>query len=987
MHKKISSAIVASLMAATMIAPTVGNIATMSVSAGQVLGESTFDYKALPWHTCETSPAKQEFSIEKAFHITVLEPVGGEKSKWDLQFRHRNLNFKAGHTYKVSFEAKAKRSGMELCSKIGNIKGDEEYFELDGNSGDMHMGPNMGGQWGSPVKLTTSYQKFEGTFTPTKDLEGVEWAFHYANDSNGYGGNAQKGDEIWFDNMSIECVTCGDSGECNADPTKSYGAVNRDFSAAENPDMLDSSGNLVNFISVNQIGYYTNLAKTATLGDNQGDILYGASKITLDADSYEFELVDASSNKVVYTGTTGKKFYDADSDDNVCKIDFSEYDTPGRYFLRIKGKEWRSFEFNIGDNIYTDKSHNMLTNALNYFYQNRSGIDIEGEYITSGDKTTLAHEGGHKTDTATVQKIWKNEYASKEEATGTYGSSKITASGGWYDAGDHGKYVVNGGISIWTLQNMYERAIQTKDGVAKFADGSGTMVIPEEGNGVPDVLDECAYELDWMTDMVVQADEPTWGKYAGLVYHKLHDHKWTGLATRPYDYESEWGTTRIVKPPTFAATLNYAACAAQAARLWKPYDADKASFYLEEAKKAYEAYKKHWYEAASDEEYNETSLYAPMYQAKGGGPYGDNEVRDDGYWAACEIFVSAKEMGDADADKYYTELSSYKDAFKVTTRITGGENKDGSLTTFNWGNTASAGSLTLALHKDLLSASEAKIVEDSIIEAANTYIKTEEKQGYGIPYLYDGPGYNDPNNLPESIIINGYEWGSNSMVINNCIVMAYAYDLTDDAQYMNGVANAMNYLLGCNPLSFSFITGYGSYKEQNPHHRYWSYELDKTLPMAPDGVLSGGPNAGLQDPYVRALGFVPGEATNPSQRCFVDSIEAWSTNEVTINWNAPLAWIVSFMQDEATGAVGGGETTEPSSGEVTLWGDADVDGKVGISDVVKVMMYVANKDANPITAQGLLNADVYNNGDGVFIADALSIQKKVAQILDTLPES
>ena len=107
--------------------------------------------------------------------------------------------------------------------------------------------------------------------------------------------------------------------------------------------------------------------------------------------------------------------------------------------------------------------------------------------------------------------------------------------------------------------------------------------------------------------------------------------------------------------------------------------------------------------------------------------------------------------------------------------------------------------------------------------------------------------------------------------------------------------------LGCNPLSFSFITGYGSYKEQNPHHRYWSYELDKTLPMAPDGVLSGGPNAGLQDPYVRALGFVPGEATNPSQRCFVDSIEAWSTNEVTINWNAPLAWIVSFMQDEATG--------------------------------------------------------------------------------------
>ena len=73
--------------------------------------------------------------------------------------------------------------------------------------------------------------------------------------------------------------------------------------------------------------------------------------------------------------------------------------------------------------------------------------------------------------------------------------------------------------------------------------------------------------------------------------------------------------------------------------------------------------------------------------------------------------------------------------------------------------------------------------------------------------------------------------------------------------------------------------------------------------------------------------------------------------------------------------------------KVTLWGDADVDGKVGISDVVKVMMYVANKEANPITPQGLINADVYENGDGVFVSDALSIQKKIAQMIDELPES
>ncbi len=1002
MHKKFSRAIAASLMAATMIAPTVANVAPMSVSAGQVLGESTFDFKALPWHTCETSPAKQDFAIEDgAFHVKVEVAEGGDGEKWDLQFRHRNLNFKAGHTYKVSFEAKAKRSGMELCSKIGNIKGDEEYFVLNGTQ--MSAGPHMGGQWGKAATLSTSYQKFEGTFTPTQDLEAAEWCFHYAKGTK-YEGNGQAGDEIWFDNMSIICTTCPDDyaqGTCNSDPSNSYGAVNRDYGAKKNPDILMDGDEIINFISVNQVGYYPKLAKTATLGDNSGDILHGASTITLSKDSYTFELVDAQTDNVVYTGTTGKKFHDADSDDNVCKIDFSEYQTPGRYYLRIEGEKWRSFEFNIGDNIYEDTSHNMLTNALNYFYQNRSGIDIKEAYITSGDKSTLAHEGGHKTDTASIQKIWKNEYASETEATSTYKSGSLTANGGWYDAGDHGKYVVNGGISVWTLQNMYERSILIGKDKEKFADNSGVCVVPEAGNDIPDILDEAAVELDFIAQMKVVSSDSAWGKYDGLYYHKLHDHKWTGLATRPYDYEEEWKTVRIVKPPTLAATLNYAACAAQAARLWEPYDSAKAKTYLETAKEAFAAYEKHWYEYDSSttthptlkcdcpaEEINENSLYAPMWQAKGGGPYGDNNVLDDAYWAACEIFISASEMGDSDAAEFKKVIDASKYAYSCETRMVGGENKDGSFTSFNWGNTASCGTLALSLHQDLLSDSENQKVEAAITEAADAYVDMEEQQGYGIPYTYDGPGYNDPNNLKPSIVIKGYEWGSNSMVINNAIVMAYAYDLTKDIDYMNGVTTAMDYLFGVNPLSFSFVTGYGTYKEQNPHHRYWSYELDKTLPMAPDGVLSGGPNAGLQDPYVRALGFVPGKDGNPSQRCYVDSIEAWSTNEVTINWNSPFAWIVSFLQDEAPNPIpdpttGSSEGTT-GGGTATLWGDANCDDKVNLADAVLIMQNKANPSKYSITAQGELNGDVDENGNGLTNKDALKIQQFMLGLVTSL---
>ena len=393
-----------------------------------------------------------------------------------------------------------------------------------------------------------------------------------------------------------------------------------------------------------------------------------------------------------------------------------------------------------------------------------------------------------------------------------------------------------------------------------------------------------------------------------------------------------------------------------------------------------------------------------MWHAKGGGPYGDNYVLDDAYWAACELFVSASQMGDDYASEALKELESYKNAYQVTTKITGGENKGGSLTTFNWGNTASAGSLSLALHKDLLSDANAKTVEDSILKAAGDYIDTEETQGYGLPYAFVGEPYNDPNNLNPKIMIDGYEWGSNSMVINNAIVLAYAYDLTNDGKYIDGVTSAMDYLLGTNPLSFSYVSGYGDYCLHNPHHRYWSHELDKELPSAPDGVLSGGPNAGLQDPYVRALGFVPGKEGNPSQRCYVDSIEAWSTNEVTINWNSPLAWIASFLEDNGN-AEGGDKptpspkptatatatTTEPTATATTttspkptvdptdttkptdspkptestnpnglLLGDVDLSGTIDVTDLSTLSLSLVDK--KELKGDSFKNADVTKDG-------------------------
>ena len=241
-------------------------------------------------------------------------------------------------------------------------------------------------------------------------------------------------------------------------------------------------------------------------------------------------------------------------------------------------------------------------------------------------------------------------------------------------------------------------------------------------------------------------------------------------------------------------------------------------------------------------------------------------------------------------------------------------------------------------------------------------------------------GYDSNGNLIE---VYGYEWGSNSFVINNAIVMAYAYDVNGTNEYISGVTTALDYIFGRNGNDFSYVTGYGTNHENNPHHRYWSYELDHTFPMAPDGVMSGGPGSGLQDPYVGGLGYKRGEVA--PQKCFVDSIEAWSVNEVTINWNAPFAWAISFLDDEAASAPAPGEPT--TNDEDGIWGDANHDGEVTVADPTRIMQFLANADEYSIDSYGKKWGDVNANGDGITSADALAIQKYLSGNLAELPEA
>ena len=112
--------------------------------------------------------------------------------------------------------------------------------------------------------------------------------------------------------------------------------------------------------------------------------------------------------------------------------------------------------------------------------------------------------------------------------------------GGWYDAGDHGKYVVNGGISAWQLLNAYERPGRRGADAARSATAS--CDIPERGNGVPDILDEARWELEFLLRMQVPDGQPM----AGMVHHKIHDENWTGLPMLP-DEDTQ---PRVLSPPS-----------------------------------------------------------------------------------------------------------------------------------------------------------------------------------------------------------------------------------------------------------------------------------------------------------------------------------------------------------------------------------------------------------------------------------------------------
>ena len=310
------------------------------------------------------------------------------------------------------------------------------------------------------------------------------------------------------------------------------------------------------------------------------------------SDPKEFSLVGASGNveiqdasgKTVLTVTPGAaSFWDA-SGQNVQLVDFSKLTAEGKYTIKVGGQALRQ-DLVIKNNTFAD----VYKAAIKWFYYQRASMALESQYAGK-----WARAAGHTTASVPLHN--------------SAGSGTINSSKGWYDAGDYGRYIVNSGITTYTLLSLYEH----------FPDYFKTLKwnIPAEGT-LPDLLAEIKYNLDWMLTM--QAED-------GGVYHKLSTLQFPGDVMPAKDTDPLY----VIGKGT-GATFNFAAVMATAYRVFKPFDATYAATCLEAAKKAY----------AWGAQHPDVAFNNPMDVAT--GSYSDGKLDDEKVFAGMELFISTGE--------------------------------------------------------------------------------------------------------------------------------------------------------------------------------------------------------------------------------------------------------------------------------------------------------------------------------------------------------
>ncbi|WP_284615024.1 glycoside hydrolase family 9 protein [Aquabacterium humicola] len=550
-------------------------------------------------------------------------------------------------------------------------------------------------------------------------------------------------------------------------------------------------------IQVNQVGFLPGAAKWA--------VVPAAVPTVVPA---EFALIDAASGREVFRGPLAAAAHWEPAQEALRLADFSGFRIAGEYRLRVEGLP-ESARFVIDARAY----ERVNAAALRAFFFNRAGIELKPEHAGP-----WARPAGHPDTRVLVHA----SAAGPVRPAGTV----ISAPKGWYDAGDYNKYIVNSGITMYTLLAAWEHF------PAHFE--RQRLDIPESGDALPDLLDEVLWNLEWMLAMQDPAD--------GGVYHKLTDKGFDGVVM-PHQARNE----RYVVMKTTAATLDFAAVAAQASRVFAAFEAQRPGL----SARLLAAAKAAWGWAHA----HPAVVYQQPADIHTGG-YDDSKLGDEFAWAAAELYVTTRD------DAYLAALKARAQPAGVP----------------GWGDVGSLAWITLAHHRERLTpaADRAEIARQITAQAGKL-----AAQWQASPYRV-------------AMQRDDFYWGSNAVALNQALMLVQGYRLNGDRRQLDAAQAALDFVLGRHPTGYSMVTGFGERAPREPHHR--PSGADGVTDPVP-GFIVGGPRHETSDDC-RPLAY-PSKA---AAKAWLDRFCSYTTNEVAINWNAPLVYVSAALQVLTPGA-------------------------------------------------------------------------------------
>lgn len=559
------------------------------------------------------------------------------------------------------------------------------------------------------------------------------------------------------------------------------------------PSDSDPEGN----IRLNQVGFYPGSKKMAVVPGGSANA---------------FSVISADDLSVQFSGMLGDSRQWPYSNENVRLADFSGLETPGSYRVRVEGFE-DSPVFEIAAGVYGD----LNRAALKAFYYNRSSTALDVQHAGQ-----WARAAGHPDTNVLVHA------SAASDSTGRPEGASISSPDGWYDAGDYNKYIVNSGISTYTLLAAYEHFGAYYDTL--------DLNIPESGDSLPDILDEALWNIRWMLTMQDPGD--------GGVYHKLTTQNFAGFVM-----PDQATATRYVVQKSTAAALNFAAVMAVASRVFVSFDTELPGFASECRAAAEAAWA--WAEANPTVAYVQPNdIHTGQYAISGDTFY------DEFAWAAAELYITTQD------DNYYNDFLTYQGTAGIP----------------SWGFVDALAWVSLAFHGNngnLTMAADQLQINTTILSVADNLLDSYAASAYGAAM---------------GVSANDFVWGSNSVALNQGLMLIQAYMINNDPANLEAAQANLDYILGRNATEYSFVTGYGDLTPQDIHHRQSAADgIAEPVP----GFVVGGPHSGQQDGCA-------GYPSNLPAKSYVDNLCSYSTNEVTINWNAPLVYLTGALESIST---------------------------------------------------------------------------------------